>query len=183
MSDAIDNAVKDSLAGAAQAPEPTESGFSASDLPLFYRTDVINAVLAQAAKVEPDWVHRFIKVGQTTAANPAGKRLKGWRPIEDKTVIAKITSILGDGATMLVANGHIAYNELELWHMEKRQALAIRHFNSLRAHGMPGDVTKSLEAQFADAKDRTGGRVSVEMTPSDVFDRHAGTSIARKGSK
>jgi hypothetical protein len=178
----IANATQDALAGAGHEAE-TESGFTNADLPLYYRTDVINAIQRTAAQVMPDHVTRWVKVGQTTAANPAGKRLKGWRPIEDKIVIEKITSILGDGAKELQANGHIVYNELELWHMTKRQAAAIRHFNSLRAHGAPGDVTKSLENQFAEASDRTGGRVSVEMTPSDVFDRHAGVSVARKGSK
>lgn len=170
------------LTPSSQEPE-TESGFASNDLPLFYRTDVVNAIQRVAAQVLPDHVTRWVKVGQTSASNPSGKRLKGWRPIEDKIVIEKITSILGDGSRELQVNGHIVYNEIELWFMPKRQAQAIRHFNSLRAHGMAGDVTKSLEAQFSEVSDRTGGRVSVEMTSTDSFDRHAGVNAARKGSR
>lgn len=174
--------IKAALDGA-PAPSATETGFTNDDLPLFFRKDIIPVVEQFANKIDPDHVYRWVKVKNTTATNMANKRLKGFSPLKDKTLVQRIANILGDGSTELVENGHIVYNELELWRVPIRQALAMRHYNSQRAHGQPGDVTKSLESQFAEAADRSQGRINVELTGPDVFDRSPKTNISRKGSR
>ena len=120
------------------------------DLSTFYRTGFSN-FMKDAQKRDPEHRHKWIR---KSPRNQHLKLLKGWTPVDDKAVLAS----LGLGH-LIGASGRATWDDLELWRMPIRRALAIRRKISSDTAARSQSAKAAMESIVADTKDRSKGKV------------------------
>lgn len=134
-------------------------------LPPYYR-DPAGSFKKTAQRLDPDHVHRWVKVG---AENEMDRASKGWIPVEDATELKR----LGLGS-IIAANGRARSGELELWRMPRGQAKLIQRHLQEKAAEKSTMLKAQLESLQAETIGRSGGKVIPTFTygpAQDILER------------
>lgn len=139
------------------------------DLPPFYRSGYAD-FMQEAQKRDPEHRHRWVNV---SPKNQHLKILKGWEPVEDKTVLAKL------GLDKLIAaNGRARWSDTELWRMPIRRAIAIRKHIDKDTVARSQSARAAFDAMKDETKERSKGAVVPFIQNSGTDDLVQRTKVA-----
>lgn len=146
----------ETTAAHAPAPAPAQVEIDEDELPIYYRRDLLLFIPKLADKLNPTKRHRMIRMSPD---NMGTKRLKGWRPVEDREFLKRLQEALGGSPELINPSGHLAASGMELWARSRKVSDALQLQFSQKAHADGKAPAKSAEAALSDIEGRSGGAV------------------------
>lgn len=135
-------------------------------LPPFYQRGS-KSFMKVAQQRDPEYVHKWINI---SPRNQQMKLWKGWIPLEDPEVLARI----GLGGLPKQPNGRVRWMDTELWRMPKDVAAAIHDQNEEDLAEKSSSQRAALDALAEETAGRSrGGAIPFISTGGggDIFDR------------